>query len=79
MRVTHDLSTAHQDAIHAAVYEKINVSVELLQELVRIPSENPKLTGRSPGEESACQDIIDARLTGLGMETDRFEALERSP
>ena len=79
MRVTHDLSTAQQEAIHAAVYDQIDVSIGLLQELVRIPSENPKLTERSPGEESACQDVIDARLTGLGMETDRFEALERRP
>ncbi len=49
-------------------------AVQLLQQLIRVPSVNPWFSpGEHVGGEAAVQDILTARLTPLGAEIDRWE------
>lgn len=48
--------------------------VGFLQELVRIPSENPKLAGCEPGGEGLVQDRLSQELAKLGCKLDRWDA-----
>jgi acetylornithine deacetylase len=54
-------------------------TIAFLQELVRIPTENPKLAGIEAGAEADCQDVIEARLKGLGLTTDRWDVYPGRP
>src|SRR5215475_1354198 len=67
--------------VSAAVEQRADDIVELVQELVSYRSENPKLLdhpdrqeeGRA--QEAACQEAIATHLRSLGLEIDVFEAL----
>src|SRR3954471_15228950 len=54
-------------------------TVAFTQELVRIPTENPKLAAIEAGAEADCQDVIEARLCSLGCTTDRWEVYPGRP
>src|SRR3954471_7949098 len=54
-------------------------TVAFTQELVRIPTENPKLAAIEAGAEADCQDVIEARLRSLGCTTDRWEVYPGRP
>ncbi|HEY7033724.1 MAG TPA: M20/M25/M40 family metallo-hydrolase, partial [Thermomicrobiales bacterium] len=54
-------------------------TIAFLQELVRIPTENPKLAGIAAGAEADCQDIVGARLKNLGFTTDRWDVYPGRP
>jgi acetylornithine deacetylase len=54
-------------------------TVAFTQELVRIPTENPKLAAIEAGAEAACQDVIEPRLRALGCEIDRWEVYPGRP
>ena len=77
--MSHELTPDLARAIHLAVRESARDAVDLLSTLVRIPSENPQLTGREPMEEARCQDVIAQRLKTLGLAVDRFDALPGRP
>src|SRR5690242_13056833 len=66
-------------AIRDAVRSQQDEAVALLQQLVRVPTENPKITGRAPLEEGRCQDLVAEALSRLGMQVDRFDALPGRP
>ena len=62
------------DSIAPAVSRRHEETVELMQELVRVPSVNPYFTGsREPSREGDVQDILADRLTRLGGQLDRWE------
>ncbi|MGC4190216.1 MAG: ArgE/DapE family deacylase [Thermomicrobiales bacterium] len=67
------------ERIEAAIDARQDELVALLQELVRIPSENPKLTGIADGGESAVQDRVAVELVAIGAEIDRWDALPGRP
>lgn len=50
-----------------------------IQALVRMPTENPKLAGIAAGAEADCQDVIEARLKGLGLTTERWDVYPGRP
>ena len=54
-------------------------TVAFTQELVRIPTENPKLAAIEAGAEADCQDVIEARLRTLGCTIDRWEVYPGRP
>ncbi|MEA2597164.1 MAG: acetylornithine deacetylase [Thermomicrobiales bacterium] len=54
-------------------------TIAFLQEIIRIPTENPKLAGIEAGAEADCQDVIEARLKGLGLTTDRWDVYPGRP
>src|SRR3954447_18666820 len=54
-------------------------TVAFIQELVRIPTENPKLAGIEAGAEADCQDVIEARLRTVGCAIDRWEVYAGRP
>src|SRR5262245_20412969 len=54
-------------------------TIDFLQQLVRIPTENPKLTGGEAGAEADCQDLIETRMQSLGITTDRWDVYPGRP
>jgi acetylornithine deacetylase/succinyl-diaminopimelate desuccinylase family protein len=54
-------------------------TVALVQELVRIPTENPKLAQIEAGAEVVCQDVIEPRMKALGCSTERWEVYPGRP
>lgn len=54
-------------------------TVAFVQELVRVPTENPKLARIEAGAEADCQDIVEARLRSLGCEIDRWDVYPGRP
>lgn len=54
-------------------------TIHFLQELVRIPTENPKLAAVEPGAEADCQDIIERRLRELGAKIERWDVYPGRP
>jgi acetylornithine deacetylase len=62
------LNTALENKLCAYVEENQPRLVEIIQQLVRIPSENTPPTGA----EFECQRYIQARLTGLGMQSELY-------
>lgn len=54
-------------------------TVALVQELVRIPTENPKLAQIEAGAEALCQDVIEPRMQALGCLTERWEVYPGRP
>lgn len=67
------------DRVIQAIDDGQQELVELVQALVRIPSENPKLTDRTPGGEGHLQDLVGAVLKQLGATADRWEPLPGRP
>ncbi|MCC7023956.1 MAG: ArgE/DapE family deacylase [Thermomicrobiales bacterium] len=73
--------------VDAAVVERLRQAaqdlegetVALTQELVRIPTENPKLTKMPAGAEAECQDVIEARFRALGCTTERWDVYPGRP
>jgi acetylornithine deacetylase/succinyl-diaminopimelate desuccinylase family protein len=65
--------------INEAVDASRDELVALVQDLVRIPSENPKLAGVAPGGEAAVQDRVAVVLEQIGCEIDRWDALPGRP
>ena len=78
-QIAHLLTSDESQRIADAVVQRLDDAIAFLTEVVKVPSENPKLTGRAPAEEGQCQDLIGARLDALGMDVDRFEALPGRP
>ncbi len=73
------LTTSLVEEISAAVDASRDELVGLVQDFVRIPSENPKLADGAPGGEAAVQDRIAVALRGIGCEIDRWDALPGRP
>jgi acetylornithine deacetylase len=53
--------------------------IALLQDLIRIPSENPKLANSSPNGESNLQDRVAVEMDAIGAVMDRWDALPGRP
>ena len=70
-----ELVTRISEAVEASRTELI----ALVRDLVRIPSENPKLVDTPPGGEAAVQDRVAAALQEIGCELDRWDALPGRP
>lgn len=73
--LTMGIAATIRDAVRSQQAE----AVALLQQLVRVPTENPKMTGRAPREEALCQDLVAEALSRLGLQVDRFDALPGRP
>ncbi len=73
------LPAALVERVSRAVDESAGELIALVQDLVRIPSENPKLSGIEDGGEAKVQDRVVAALTPLGFEIDRWDALPGRP
>lgn len=54
-------------------------TIGFLQEIVRVPTENPKLADVEAGAEADCQDLIEHRLRRLGLEIDRWDVYPGRP
>jgi len=65
--------------VTAAIDARQKELFALLQDLVRIPSENPKLATSSPGGEAAVQDRVAVELAAIGAGIDRWDALPGRP
>ncbi|MGH2614735.1 MAG: ArgE/DapE family deacylase [Thermomicrobiales bacterium] len=65
--------------LRQAVHDLEAQTIAFTQELVRIPTENPKLAAVAAGAEAVCQDVIEARLRALGCTTDRWEVYPGRP
>jgi acetylornithine deacetylase len=62
-----------------AVDDSSEELIGLLQDLVRIPSENPKLTGVEDGGEGKIQDRVAKSLVAIGASLDRWDVLPGRP
>jgi acetylornithine deacetylase len=67
------------DQLRQAAQDLEKQTVAFTQELVRIPTENPKLTGIEAGAEADCQDVIEARLRDLGCTVERWDVYPGRP
>ena len=67
------------ERLRQATDDLAEATVAFLQELVRIPTENPKLANVEAGAEADCQDVIERRLQGMGLVTDRWEVYPGRP
>lgn len=67
------------ERISRAVDESADELVTLTRDLVRIPSENPKLSGVEDGGEAKVQDRVVAALEPNGFAIDRWDALPGRP
>src|SRR5215207_5783045 len=65
--------------LRQAAHDLEEQTVAFTQELVRIPTENPKLAAIAAGAEAACQDVIEARLHALGCVIDRWDVYPGRP
>src|SRR5215207_2467316 len=65
--------------LRQAAHDLEGQTVAFTQELVRIPTENPKLAAIEAGAEATCQDVIEARLRALGCTTERWEVYPGRP
>lgn len=74
-----ELSSDLIERVDRAVDDSKSELIGFLQELVRIPSENPKLAGCEPGGEGLVQDRLARSLTELGCKLDRWDALPNRP
>jgi acetylornithine deacetylase len=68
------LSAELVERVAKAVDESAAELVELVRDLVRIPSENPKLSGVEDGGEAKVQDRVVAALEPIGFAIDRWDA-----
>ena len=65
--------------LRAAATDLEASTIAFLQELVRIPTENPKLAPIEAGAEADCQDLIERRLRDLGATIDRWDVYPGRP
>jgi len=65
--------------VTAAIDARQDELFALLQDLVRIPSENPKLSAASPNGEANVQDRVAVELDAIGATADRWDALPGRP
>jgi acetylornithine deacetylase len=63
----------------ATIEEQRDELIGIVQDLVRIPSENPKLTGLPPEGEAKVQDYVGALLDQVGAVPDRWEPIPGRP
>jgi acetylornithine deacetylase len=54
-------------------------TVALVQQLVQVPTENPKLAQIEAGAEADCQDLIEPRMRALGCTTERWDVYPGRP
>jgi acetylornithine deacetylase len=73
------IDTEVAERLRRAVHDLEAQTVAFTQELVRIPTENPKLAAIAAGAEADCQDVIEARLRTLGCAIDRWEVYPGRP
>jgi acetylornithine deacetylase/succinyl-diaminopimelate desuccinylase family protein len=74
-------------ALAPALVERLRVAamtleaetVALVQALVRIPTENPKLARIEAGAEADCQNLIEPVMKALGCTTERWEVYPGRP
>lgn len=66
-------------SLRRAAAEVEGTMAAFLQELVRIPTENPKLANIHAGAEADCQDVIQRKLERLGLTTDRWDVYPGRP
>lgn len=67
-------------AVWKALDEDRDYATRLTQELVRIPSVNPKFVADpEQNRESAVQDVVERELQALGMSIDRWDVFENRP
>ena len=67
------------DQVTSAVEANKDELFGLVQDLIRIPSVNPKLGGIEPGGESEVQDRVAVELKAIGANLDRWDALPGRP
>jgi acetylornithine deacetylase len=67
------------DQITAAIDDSRDEVIGLLQDLIRIPSTNPKLSDEAPNGEAAVQDRVGIAMEAAGAELDRWDALPGRP
>lgn len=72
--VSKQLPAAVVERVTAAIDESRDELIALVQDLVRIPSENPKLSGIADGGEARVQDRVEAALAAAGFSIDRWDA-----
>ncbi len=69
--------------VAAVVLEEVDSradeTIALLQDLIRFPSENPRLAGIDAGAEADCQSYIEQTLRQIGLETDRWDVFPKRP
>lgn len=70
----HHLPAELVERVTKAIDESRDELIALVQDLVRIPSENPKLSGVSDGGEARVQDRVSAALAPAGFTIDRWDA-----
>lgn len=68
------LSAELVERVSKAVDESRDELIALVQELVRIPSENPKLSGVADGGEAKVQDRVVTALEAIDCTIDRWDA-----
>lgn len=62
------------ERVTKAIDDSRDELIALVQDLVRIPSENPKLSGVADGGEARVQDRVEAALAPAGFTIDRWDA-----
>jgi acetylornithine deacetylase len=62
------------ERVTKAIDDSRDELISLVQDLVRIPSENPKLSGVADGGEARVQDRVEAALAPAGFTIDRWDA-----
>jgi acetylornithine deacetylase/succinyl-diaminopimelate desuccinylase family protein len=67
------------DEVTRAAEESQDELIGFLQELIRVPSENPKLGDVDPEGESNLQDVVQRELEAIGCTIDRWDALPGRP
>lgn len=73
------LSSTLVSRVVRAIDESRDELITLTQDLVRIPSENPKLSGNDDGGEANVQDRVAAALSSAGLAIDCWDALPGRP
>jgi acetylornithine deacetylase len=74
-----DLPPEIVERVVNAIDESRGELIQFVQDLVAIPSENPKLAQIEPGQEGIVQDRITQALTAIGCHIDRWDALPGRP
>jgi acetylornithine deacetylase/succinyl-diaminopimelate desuccinylase family protein len=67
------------ERLRRGAHDLEGATIGFLQQLIRIPTENPKLALIEAGAEADCQDIIERRLRALGASVDRWDVYPGRP
>lgn len=73
------ISEATIARVLAAIEEQRDEAISIVQNLVRIPSENPKLSGKPSDGEAKLQDYVATLHEEIGASLDRWDALPGRP